>query len=115
MAFRLCLALGVRSPDRLWDELSWKEWTEWQEFWDLEPWGDQRHDLRQVALLVSIFAAWSGAHHGLPDATYPYFAVGAINQEATGEALTNCLATIKAQAARRGQRSDAALERLEHG
>lgn len=49
--FRLCLAVGCPHPDYL--PLDARQCIDWQEFWNLEPFGD---DWRQTALLAFISA-----------------------------------------------------------
>lgn len=45
-AFRLCLELGFSHPDHLLRSLTAKQFQEWQAFYTLDPFGDQRGDLR---------------------------------------------------------------------
>ena len=45
-AFRLCLALGCLHPDDLLRSLTAKQFAEWRAFYGLDPFGDQRADLR---------------------------------------------------------------------
>lgn len=44
--FRLCLALGYPHPDYLLRMLTSRQITEWLAYYDLEPWGETRADLR---------------------------------------------------------------------
>lgn len=45
-AFRLALALGQPNPDSMLARLPQRVWSEWQEFAALEPFGEERADLR---------------------------------------------------------------------
>lgn len=52
--FRLALALGMTVEDML-DRMTWREYREWLEFYEVEPFGDERADLRSgiVAALIA--------------------------------------------------------------
>ncbi len=97
---RLCLVLGCSGVDELWRVLTWREWIEWQDFYELEPWGELRADLRQVALAVTLLGAFAGSCN-LPEPTYPYFGRDDFDADVTHAALCECRDTIVSQAARR--------------
>ena len=49
------------------------EFLDWQAYWELEPWGELRADLRQAAGLAISKAEWLPADAELPEFTYPYW------------------------------------------
>jgi hypothetical protein len=53
-SFRLALALGMTVEEML-DRMTWAEYLEWQEYYGLEPWGEERADLRS-AIVASLIA-----------------------------------------------------------
>jgi hypothetical protein len=55
---RLALALGrtVRELER---SLSHAEWIEWIAYYGLDPWGDQRDDMRMARLVTAVLAPHS--------------------------------------------------------
>lgn len=59
MLFRLALALG-KTVSELGQSLTYKEFREWCAFYQIEPWGDYRADLRAgiIASTVRNFNAW---------------------------------------------------------
>jgi hypothetical protein len=59
-AFRLCLALGVSHPDTLLRELTAKQLAEWMAFYGIDPFGDQRADLRIGILCATMNNRWRG-------------------------------------------------------
>lgn len=71
MQYRLCLALGVLSPQRLMQDLTWEEWCGWQDYDAQEPWGETRADWRQAALASWLIADWAQEYHA--QITWPYF------------------------------------------
>lgn len=53
-AFRLALALGQPNPDAMLARLPWRVWREWQTFAALEPFGEERADLRAGIVAATI-------------------------------------------------------------
>lgn len=53
-AFRLALALGQSNPDAMLARLPWRVWSEWQTFAALEPFGEERADLRAGIVAATI-------------------------------------------------------------
>lgn len=63
MLFRLALALG-KTVSELGRSLSYKEFREWCAFYQIEPWGDYRADMRigiLSATVKNIHSQWVGA------------------------------------------------------
>lgn len=52
--FRLALALGMPVEEML-DRMTWAEYLEWGEYYGLEPWGEERSDLRS-GIVASVIA-----------------------------------------------------------
>lgn len=59
-AFRLCLALGRLHPDDLLQSLTSRQFSEWMAFYTLDPFGDQRADLRTGILAAVVNNRWRG-------------------------------------------------------
>jgi len=82
MAFRLAIALGVVHPNRLFETaggdpasavLTWDEFTDWLAYYQVEPWGDERADLRQAVAIAYQNIAWLPDDAELPEIVWPYF------------------------------------------
>jgi len=75
IAFRLALALGYRHPNDLLDRLTCAEWCEWLAFFSLEPFGDERADLRAgiVASTISNRLRSKGEKALQPHEFMPYY------------------------------------------
>lgn len=54
-AFRLCLELGYPHPDVLLSQITSRQFGEWMAYYNVEPFGDNRADLRS-GILASVFA-----------------------------------------------------------
>lgn len=54
-AFRLALALGYIHPDAMLRHLTSRQFNEWQAFYQIDPFGEQRGDL-QMGILASVFS-----------------------------------------------------------
>ena len=68
----LAVALGYVHADELLDRLSWKQFTDWLAYLQIAgPLGQDRHDQRQLALLLSIGAPFTGDEP--PALVWPYF------------------------------------------
>lgn len=59
-AFRLALALGHSRPDALLRSLTAREYAEWQAFYTVDPFGDQRADLRAGIVCATMSNRWRG-------------------------------------------------------
>ena len=70
--FRLCLSLGVIHPDLLLPRLTWQQIEDWRTYYDCEPWGEVRADLRleNQRLLSEGRVYETGAP---PNAVWPYY------------------------------------------
>ena len=69
--------------------LDWDQLLDWQEFYDVDPWGDERADLRSTALAVTVLSGFAGGNR-MPEPTYPYFHAdesGAVDLIGTADAL----------------------------
>lgn len=53
-AFRLALALGQVNPDAMLARLPQRVWSEWQEFAMLEPFSEERADLRAGIIAATV-------------------------------------------------------------
>jgi len=56
--FRLSLALGVPNPDSLLACLPYRIYQEWRRYAELEPFGEERADLRSAILSALVANAW---------------------------------------------------------
>jgi hypothetical protein len=56
-AFRLCLQLGLPHPDYLIKQLSCSQFNEWMLYYQAEPWGEYRDELRNGKLCALIHNA----------------------------------------------------------
>ncbi|MCE9553420.1 MAG: hypothetical protein K8T91_08605 [Planctomycetes bacterium] len=57
--FRLCLALGVIHPDFLERMLSRRQLAEWRRYAELEPWGEERADVRAAQMAMACVQPWT--------------------------------------------------------
>lgn len=57
-SYRLALALGYRHPNALLSELTDEEFNGWRAYWDHEPWGEDRADVRMLYHSNRVNAAW---------------------------------------------------------
>ena len=64
-AFRLALAAGEVNPDAMLVQLPWRIWREWQVFAALEPFGEERADLR-AGIVASVIANCLARGRGKP-------------------------------------------------
>lgn len=64
-AFRLAKALGQANPDAMLARLPHRIWREWQEFAILEPFGEERADLR-AGIIASTVANCMARDKGQP-------------------------------------------------
>jgi len=53
-AFRLALALGYLNPDAMLARMPYRIWSEWQAFAALEPFGEERADLRAGIVAATV-------------------------------------------------------------
>jgi hypothetical protein len=53
-------------------ELSWPQVLDWLAFYELDPWGQRREDLRAGMLAALLLAPWSETIEP-PNLTWPYF------------------------------------------
>ncbi len=92
MLFRLALALG-KTVSELGQSLSYKEFRQWCAYYQIEPWGEYRADLRTgilAATVSNIFSAYAGTEQqAQPIDFMPYVDQRADNTEPnkTGQAL----------------------------
>jgi hypothetical protein len=68
---RLCLALGERDPDEFLASISYRTYLRWQDYFDAEPWGEVRADLRNVVLVRMMNA--TGETADMPRPVWPYW------------------------------------------
>jgi hypothetical protein len=61
-AFRLCLELGILHPDHLMRSLTSRQLSEWMVFYGLDPFGEQRADLRAGIVASVVNNRWRGRH-----------------------------------------------------
>ena len=55
------------------ERLGWDEWIRWLAWWELEPWGEARADLRQAVALSYTLAPYLRRDTELPALTWPYW------------------------------------------
>lgn len=58
--FRLCLALGQLHPEHLLQSLTSRQFAEWMAFYSIDPFGDQRADLRAGIVAATMSNRWRG-------------------------------------------------------
>lgn len=74
MWFRLCLAMGEIHPRHLQPKLTRSDFLDWLEYWNQEPWGEFRNDLRQEVFRVRLTSGMFGANgNTVPNAVWPYY------------------------------------------
>jgi hypothetical protein len=73
-AFELCERLGCADPDWLLDSIDWPTFIEWRARYELQPWGEERADLRQMVLIHYLLSPYSSGDQTPPEPLYPYFA-----------------------------------------
>ena len=74
-AFRLCLELGYPHPDVLLSQITSKQLGEWMAYYNVEPFGDTRRDLRSgiVASVLANIYRKKGAKQYTPADFMPKF------------------------------------------
>lgn len=68
---RLCLALGEKDPEALLDRMSFKTYLKWLAYFNEEPWGEIRADMRNVVLMRYFHAR--GDEADMPSMMWPYW------------------------------------------
>lgn len=70
--FHITLSLGLPHPDYLLGLLSWQQVEDWRQYYEQEPWGEDRADLRaENQRLIQGGATYpTGAP---PNAIWPYY------------------------------------------
>lgn len=58
MAYRLALQLGYTNPDAMRANMPYRVWAGWVEYNRLEPFGEERADLRMAQLAALMANAW---------------------------------------------------------
>ena len=58
LAYRLALRLGYANPDAMRAGMPWSVWRGWIEYARLEPFGEDRADLRIAQLAALVANAW---------------------------------------------------------
>lgn len=53
--------------------MDWDEFRDWQAYYDLEPWGEERADFRQAVAVAYANIGWLPDDAKLPDLLWPYF------------------------------------------
>lgn len=71
-AFRLAALLGC-AVGELPARVGYDEWIEWLAWWELEPWGEPRADLRQSVGIAYQLAPYLPAGRELPRLIWPYY------------------------------------------
>ena len=72
-AYRLCLAIGVVHPDELLHRITYSQWLGWLAYYNAEPWGELRADLRGLVQAQFVNAHRMPPGFELPSPTYPYW------------------------------------------
>jgi hypothetical protein len=52
--------------------VSWDEWIAWRAWYELQPWGEDRNDLRQAVGIAYQLAPYLPKERELPQLLYPY-------------------------------------------
>ncbi len=92
--FRLALALGMTVREML-SRMSALELTEWQRYYDVEPFGEERSDLR-AAIVARVIAQSNGARAAKLEDFIPRFE----RREARPQTAADQMAVFRALAAR---------------
>ena len=72
LAYRLCRLWGYHSPEELWSEMSFADWTGWVQYSNYEPWGELREDMRMASVVANVLAPFCKSMTQTPDLIYPY-------------------------------------------
>ena len=96
-AFRLALALGMTVREML-TRMSALELAEWQRYYDVEPFGEERADLR-AAIVARVIAQSNGARQAKLDDFMPRFEP----RETRPQTAADQMAVFRALAARSKQ------------
>jgi len=54
LAFRLALALGYANPEYMLASMPWRVWHDWIEYAKVEPFGEERADLRSAIVAATV-------------------------------------------------------------
>jgi hypothetical protein len=55
------------------DRVPWEEWCEWRAWYEIEPWGEYRADLRQAAAVSYQLSPYLPSNTELPGLVWPYW------------------------------------------
>jgi hypothetical protein len=55
------------------DRLTWDEWIDWQAWYQLQPWGEERADLRASVGIAYALAPYMPPGAELPALQWPYY------------------------------------------
>ena len=94
LAHRLAAAIGCAVRE-LPERIGWDEWVAWRAWWEIEPWGEPRADLRAAAGVTYQLAPYLPRGAELPRLLWPYW------DEADGEPTPEEMkAAVEAERAR---------------
>lgn len=81
--YRLAARLGVVDVEAMVEEMTFEQWARWKRFYDAEPWGPERDDIRFEVLRLRLLGQFSGhPAHSLPPFTWPHDRSKEIAEEA---------------------------------
>jgi hypothetical protein len=60
----------------LFTQLTWEDFSDWQQYYAEEPWGEQRADFRNAVAIAYGSVGFLPDSTKLPDITWPYFEDG---------------------------------------
>lgn len=72
LALRVAGLIGCTLAE-LPQRIGWDEWLIWEAWYDLEPWGEWRADLRQSVAIAYQLAPYLPAGRELPAVVWPYY------------------------------------------
>jgi hypothetical protein len=78
---------GWTHPDDMLEEMTASEFKSWQAYYEKQPWGPHRDDIRQEVFRRRLIASLFGPTEGqeTPGALYPYFEDGPTPEEMFAE------------------------------
>ena len=96
-AYRLALELGEADVDGLLERLTWRQLLGWMAYYRLDPWGQERSDLRAGIVASTIANVYRGKRRPLqPKDFMPHFGAKTPRVQTKEQVLSVLMAAAKA-------------------